>query len=143
MPTVAATETAGHVKQRVAIIGVVVQDRFSFPVKISINVGDIGGPSAGMMFALGIIQILERHDLTHGCIVAGTGTIDSSGNVGPIGGAKQKIIAARRAGARYFLVPDTPDNVGPARSARGGVEVVPVKTLRQALGFLQRLKPCR
>ncbi len=134
------------VRHKVPIIGVFVQDQLHFPplpVKISIRVGDIGGPSAGLMFALGIIERLQHRDLTHGCTVAGTGAIDAYGNVGEIGGAKQKVIAAKRAGAKYFLVPDVPDNVRPALGSRGDVTVVPVKTLRQALAYLQHLKPCK
>jgi len=127
-----------------ALIGVQLQDKvsFVFPVHIAIDRGNIVGPSAGLMFTLGIIEQLERKDLTHGCPVAGTGTIDYLGNVGAIGGAKQKIIAASHAGAKYFLVPDVPDNVQPAEAHRGGVTVLPVKTLQQALQFLRRIKPC-
>jgi Lon-like protease len=128
----------GHV----AVIGVEVQDRLIIPIHVSIKVGRIGGPSAGLMFALGIIQRLEHRDLTRGCVVAGTGTIDASGKVGAIGGPRQKIVAARDAGARYFLVPDVPENLHPARAGRGNVTVVPVGTLKQALHFLNSLKPC-
>ena len=94
-------------------------------------------------FSLGIVQRLQKQDLTHGCKVAGTGTIDFDGAVGAIGGAKQKIIAAQRTGARYFLVPDVPDNVRPAMANRGDITVLPVKTLREALARLSRIKPCR
>lgn len=143
--TVPSTNGKPNKNGRTPLIGVSLQDKvsFVFPVKISIDAGNIGGPSAGLMFSLGIVQRLQHRDLTHGCTVAGTGTIDFTGHVGAIGGAKQKIVAARSAGARYFLVPDTPDNVGPARSAADGVKVVPVKTLRQALAYLDHLKPCR
>ena len=142
--TIAAPGTSGT-QREVPIIGVFVEDQLHFPpfpVKVSIRVGDISGPSAGLMFSLGIVERLQHRDLTKGCTVAGTGTIDPEGIVGPIGGAKQKAIAARRAGAKYFLVPDEPDNVGPALSARGKVTVVPVKTLQQALTYLEHIKPC-
>ncbi|HEX6506719.1 MAG TPA: S16 family serine protease, partial [Chloroflexota bacterium] len=86
---------------------------------------------------------LEPSDITHGCKIAGTGTIDFYGNVGAIGGAKQKIIAARNAGAKYFFVPDVPENLDPALAHRGSVTVVPVKTLHQALVYLSHLNPCR
>lgn len=125
------------------LIGVYVQDQFIFPVKITIHAGNIGGPSAGLMFSLGIVQRLEGRDLTKGCKVAGTGTITFNGQVGEIGGAKQKIIAARQAGAKYFLVPNVPANLKPARSSAGNVKVLPVSTLQQALRDLQRIKPCR
>jgi Lon-like protease len=128
---------------KTALVGIEAQDQIIFPVKMSINPGDIGGPSAGLMFSLGIVQRLDGKDLTHGCQIAGTGTIDAAGNVGEIGGAKQKIIAARQRGAQYFLVPNVSANVAPARGNRGGITVVPVKTLKQALLFLQHLKPCR
>jgi Lon-like protease len=128
---------------KTALIGVAVQDQLApLPVKISIRHGSIVGPSAGLMYTLGIVQRLEHRDITHGCKVAGTGTMDYNGGVGPIGGAKQKIIAARGVGAKIFLVPNVPDNVNPARSARGSVTVVPVTSLRQALKYLNRLKPC-
>jgi PDZ domain-containing protein len=127
---------------KTALVGIYVQDQIVFPVKISIKPGDIGGPSAGLMFSLGIIERLQRHSITHGCTVAGTGTIDYQGNVGAIGGAKQKIIAARDAGAKYFFVPNVKDNLQPALSARGNVTVVPVKTLRQAVDYLKHIKPC-
>jgi PDZ domain-containing protein len=141
--TVPSTNGVPSKHGKTALVGIYVQDQIVFPVKISIKPGDIGGPSAGMMFSLGIIERLERDNLTHGCKVAGTGTIDYAGNVGAIGGAKQKIIAARNAGAKYFLVPDVKENLQPALSARGNVTVVPVKTLRQAVSYLKNLKPCR
>jgi PDZ domain-containing protein len=128
---------------KTALIGIYLQDRIVFPVRVQIHAGDIGGPSAGLMFSLGIVQRLQKQDLTHGCKVAGTGTIDFDGAVGAIGGAKQKIIAAQRTGARYFLVPDVPDNVRPAMANRGDITVLPVKTLREALARLSRIKPCR
>jgi len=128
---------------KTALIGITLSPRYILPVKVRINPGDIGGPSAGLMFALGLIQRLEPQDITHGCIIAGTGEIDYAGNVMPIGGAKQKVIAASRAGARYFLVPNVKDNVQPAEANRGSVRVVPVNTLDQALSFLKRIKPCR
>lgn len=143
--TIAATGGQIDKHGKRALIGVQLQDKtvFVFPVHISINRGNIVGPSAGLMFALGIVEQLERRDIARGCVVAGTGTIDYRGNVGAIGGAKQKVIAASRAGARYFLVPNVPDNVGPARANRRGVTVVPVKNLRQVITFLQRIKPCK
>lgn len=141
--TVPSTNGAPSKHGRTPLVGIVAQDQIVFPIKVSIRAGDIGGPSAGLMFSLGIIQRLATSDIAKGCKVAGTGTIDSAGNVGAIGGAKQKIVAARNAGARYFLVPNVPENVGPARANRGNVTVVPVSTLSQALRFLRNLKPCR
>jgi PDZ domain-containing protein len=126
-----------------ALIGIGLSPLYILPIKVRVDPGNIGGPSAGLMFALGIIQRLVPQDIAHGCTIAGTGTIDFSGSVGPIGGAKQKVIAASNAGAKYFFVPDTPDNVGPAMTNRGSVTVVPVKSLDQALAYLKRVKPCR
>ncbi len=141
--TVPSTNGTPDKHGKTALIGIEVEDQLKFPVQIHINAGDIVGPSAGLMFALGIIQRLSKTDITHGCKIAGTGTIDATGAVGAIGGAKQKIVAARDAGAKYFLVPDVPENVDPARANHGSVTVVPVKSLRQALTFLSHLAPCR
>ncbi|MGI8968044.1 MAG: YlbL family protein [Chloroflexota bacterium] len=141
--TVPANRVDPQANPRTALIGISLQDQIVFPVKIKINPGNIGGPSAGLMFSLGVIQRLEKQDITHGCRIAGTGTIDFYGTVGAIGGAKQKIIAARSAGARYFLVPDVAENRDPAEANRGEITVVPVKTLPQALRYLKTIKPCR
>jgi PDZ domain-containing protein len=141
--TVPSTNGTPTKHGKTPLVGIVVQDQIVFPIKISIRPGDISGPSAGLMFSLGIIQRLAPTDITKGCKIAGTGTIDFAGNVGAIGGARQKIVAARNAGARYFLVPNVPDNLHPAVANRGNVTVVPVSTLRQALQFLRNLKPCK
>jgi Lon-like protease len=87
------------------VLGVGLDPQFRFPVKVSFGTKDVGGPSAGMMFALGIYDLLTPGALTGGTKVAGTGTIDSRGDVGPIGGIQQKLVGARRAGARWFLAP--------------------------------------
>jgi PDZ domain-containing protein len=141
--TVPSTAGSPDKKGKTPLVGIVGQDQIVLPIKIQIRPGNIIGPSAGLMFALGIIQRLTPGDITHGCTVAGTGTIDSQGNVGAIGGAKQKVVAARNAGARYFLVPDVKENRGPAQANRGSLTVVPVKTLKQALTFLKTIKPCK
>ena len=99
----------------------------------------IGGPAAGLMMALGIIDKLEPVDLTGGRIIAGTGTIDTSGAVGPIGGVPQKIIGAASAGATVFLTPR--DNCAEAvRNARPGLLLVDVDTLETALTALETLR---
>jgi PDZ domain-containing protein len=109
-----------------------------FSVKIGLN-DEIGGPSAGMMFALGIIQELGSTDLTGGRFIAGTGTIDLDGSVGPIGGIQLKMIAARRAGATLFLAP-----AGNCADVRGniprGLTVAKVSTLNGALTALEQTK---
>jgi PDZ domain-containing protein len=87
------------------VLGVGLDPQFQFPVKVSFGTKDVGGPSAGMMFALGIYDLLTPGSLTGGAKIAGTGTIDSNGDVGPIGGIQQKLVGAQRAGARWFLAP--------------------------------------
>ena len=86
-------------------IGVQIDKKQPHPFDVSIDLGEIGGPSAGLMFTLGIIDKLKPEDLTGGKIIAGTGTIDDEGNVGPIGGIPQKLVGAHDAGAQLFLVP--------------------------------------
>lgn len=105
------------------------------PNEIDLGLGDkIGGPSAGLMFALGIIE-KRGHDITHGRTIAGTGTIDTSGNVGPIGGIQLKMIGARRTGATIFLAP-----AGNCSDVRGaipsGLRVIKVDTLAHAVQYL-------
>ncbi|MEO7745861.1 MAG: PDZ domain-containing protein, partial [Actinomycetota bacterium] len=87
------------------ILGVGLAPTFRFPVDVTFATHDVGGPSAGMMFALGIYDLLTPGELTGGVQVAGTGTIDAAGVVGPIGGIAQKLVGARSAGARWFLAP--------------------------------------
>ncbi|MDN4174906.1 PDZ domain-containing protein [Nocardioides sp. SOB77] len=97
-------------------VGVRLGTGYTFPFEVSVNVDEaIGGPSAGLMFSLGIYDTLTEGSLTGDAIVAGTGTIDPEGNVGPIGGIQQKIVGARDAGAALFLVP--PDNCADALGA--------------------------
>ncbi len=105
------------------MIGVQVQEQYKFPFTVQISVGDIGGPSAGMMFALGIIDKLTPDNLTGGKFIAGTGEITAAGQVQPIGGIQQKMVGARDAGATVFLAPaancaDT-EGRGARRAARG------------------------
>lgn len=88
-----------------AAIGVFLDREFDFPVTVEIHAGDIGGPSAGLMFALGIYDTLTPGAITGGQEIAGTGTIDVGGQVGPIGGIRQKLVGARDGGAEYFLAP--------------------------------------
>jgi PDZ domain-containing protein len=109
----------------------------SFTVKIDLD--KIGGPSAGLMFSLGIIDKLDPTDLTGGKIVAGTGTIDDEGRVGPIGGIPQKLIAARDAKATIFLTPG--DNCAEAvANAQPGLKLVKVTSLDDALAALAALR---
>ncbi len=122
-----------------AAIGVVVGERYKFPFSVQIKVGDIGGPSAGMMFALGLVDKLSKDDLTGGKFIAGTGEIDADGNIGAIGGIQQKMVGAREQGATIFLAPagNCPDVRG---AVPAGLRVVKVSTLSGAVADLLALK---
>jgi PDZ domain-containing protein len=97
--TNAATERAG------SLLGVSVLVQPFAPFDVDIQVEDVGGPSAGLMLTLGILDLVGDDDLTDGNVIAGTGTIDVDGNVGPIGGITLKMVTARDIGADLFLVP--------------------------------------
>jgi PDZ domain-containing protein len=109
-------------------IGVDIVESYVFPFSVSISVGNIGGPSAGLMFALGIIDKITPDNLTGGRFIAGTGEIEANGAVDPIGGIQQKMVGARQAGATVFLAPadNCPDTAG---SVPAGLRVVKVYTL--------------
>jgi PDZ domain-containing protein len=120
-------------------IGVEVEQRQPHPFELSIDLDNIGGPSAGLMFALGIVDKLTPEDLTGGKVIAGTGTINDEGEVGPIGGIPQKLVGAKAAGATYFLVPA--DNCAEAvRNAQPGLPLVRVTSLRDALAALATIR---
>lgn len=95
-------------------IGVALDPTFAFPVQVRIDAGEVGGPSAGMMFALGVYDKLTQGELTGGRRIAGTGTINGDGRVGPIDSIDQKMVGASAAGADWFLAPEAncPDVVG-------------------------------
>jgi len=132
-----------------AIIGIVPQNitlqaNPRLPDTITFDTGNVAGPSAGLMFTLGIINRLSSTDLTHGYKIAGTGTIDANGFVGPIGGVKQKVIGARQVGAKYFFVPAYCDtntcNYKEALPYAKGITLIPVNTVDDALAALRKLK---
>jgi PDZ domain-containing protein len=106
-----------------------------FPFDVSIDPGRVRGPSAGLAFTLAVLDVLTPGDITGGQPVAVTGTIDSLGNVGPIGGAQYKAIAARRAGAQVFLVPRGEEEIAASRVG-DDVTIIPVSTLDEALDAL-------
>ncbi len=109
-------------------LGVFIDPEFDLPVDVTIQIEDIGGPSAGLMFALGIIDRLTPEDEVAGVVVAGTGTMDVNGTVGPIGGIQQKLVGARRDGATWFLAPA--DNCAAVvGNVPDGLRVVRVATL--------------
>lgn len=114
------------------IIGVSVETRYDFPFTVQIQLKDVGGPSAGMMFALGIIDKLTPGAMTGGADIAGTGTMTAGGQVGPIGGIRQKLYGARNAGATWFLAPqDNCDEV--VGHVPDGLTVFSVGTLDEAV----------
>lgn len=112
---------------------------YESPVAVEINDENIGGPSAGLMYTLTIMDLLSDDDLSKGYVVAGTGTIEASGGVGPIGGIRQKVVAATEAGAEYILVPA--GNFEDAQTVETDVPLVEIASLDDALAFLESLEP--
>ncbi|MGW5878536.1 YlbL family protein [Nocardiopsis terrae] len=123
-----------------AAVGVLITDDMDFPVDIDITVGEIGGPSAGMMFALGIIDRLSEEGITGGASVAGSGTISTDGRVGGISGVPQKMVSAQRDGAEYFLVAADSCSQVAQSAAYGELEVVRVETLTDAVDALETIR---
>ena len=120
------------------ILGIVVGGEYDFPFDVKIQLDNVGGPSAGMMFALGIIDKLTPGELNGGENIAGTGTIDATGQVGAIGGIRQKLYGARDAGATYFLAPASNcDEV--TGHIPAGLTVFAVKTLDDSLAALKAI----
>jgi Lon-like protease len=119
-----------------AVLGVGVRMRYEFPIDVEIQLNDVGGPSAGMMFALGIVDMLTPGAMTGGERVAGTGSIDSDGTVGPIGGIRQKLWGALDADADWFLAPESncDEVVG---NVPDGLEVFAVGTLEEARSIVE------
>jgi PDZ domain-containing protein len=118
------------------LIGVTLRTDYDFEIDVTIQLDNVGGPSAGMMFALGIIDTLTPGELNGGENVAGTGTIDAAGTVGPIGGIRQKLYGARDAGAEYFLAPasNCDEVVG---HVPDGLQVIRTATLDESLDALE------
>jgi Lon-like protease len=125
--------------RRRSIIGVFVdQDTFfKLPLAVKIDAGNVGGPSAGLAFALDVLEQLGK-DVDHGHRVAATGQIELDGSVTPIGGIEQKTIGVRKSGIRIFLVP-AGENATEAKRFAHGVRIVPVHSFRQALRSLATL----
>jgi PDZ domain-containing protein len=123
------------------IVGIVIEPAVDIhlPIKVSIDAGNVGGPSAGLAFALEVMEQLGR-DVVHGHKVAATGELEPDGTVEPIGGIKQKTIGVREAGADVFLVP-AGDNAAEARKEAGGLRIIPVESFQQALHALATLPP--
>ncbi|MEO3805706.1 PDZ domain-containing protein [Nonomuraea sp. B1E8] len=132
VPTIAGPEGQ-------TLVGVLMQATYKFPFDVDINVGDVGGPSAGLMFSLGIVDKLTPGELTGGKRIAGTGTIQPTGEVGAIGGIAQKMVGAKESGATVFLTPA--DNCAEAlKAVPDGLRLVKADTLHNAVLALDALR---
>jgi PDZ domain-containing protein len=121
------------------IVGIQVEQfaEIELPLDVEIDLGNVGGPSAGLAFALDLVEEL-RGDVDRGSLVAATGELQLDGTVSPVGGLKQKTIGARRAGADVFLVP-AGDNAAEARRHADGLRIIAVESFQQALRALATL----
>ncbi len=136
IPLMAPASSSDSPKIGIAITSAGFDYKTPFPISIvtqKIN----GGPSAGLMFTLTVYNMLSPDDLTRGLRIAGTGTINLDGTVGPIGGVKQKVAAAEQVGAVYFLCPA--DNYADAVSVARSIKVIKIATAEQAVQFLKSL----
>lgn len=137
-PGVATIKLGSAPEKTNGVLGIGVVEAPWAPFKIDFNLANIGGPSAGLVFSLAVIDKLTTGDLSGSKFVAGTGTIATDGKVGSIGGITHKILAAREAGATVFLVPA--DNCDEARSAHeDGIDLVKVSDLGGAVNALKAL----
>ncbi len=129
--TIASPAEAGR-----PIVGIQVEQSadIELPIDVEIDLGGVGGPSAGLAFALDIVEEL-RGDVDRGLDIAATGELELDGDVLPVGGVKQKVIGARRSDADVFLVP-AGDNAAEARRHAGDLRIIPVESFRQALQAL-------
>lgn len=127
-----------------AFFPVVLRDHVELPVAVDIEVGDVGGPSAGLMFAVAIVDTLTPRDLTGGAVIAGTGTINAEGRVGAVGGLRQKILGALTPDdgrpATVFLAPAGEVDAVRGLSPERELTVVPVSDLSDAVDALERLR---
>jgi PDZ domain-containing protein len=121
----------------VAVIGISLVDKRPFTVTIGLK--GVGGPSAGLMFALGIIERLQPEDLTGGATIAGTGEIQPDGTVDPIGGIQQKLVGARDSGATFFLVP-TANCPEASKAVPSGLQLLKVASLSDAVKDLRAIR---
>ncbi|MER5446078.1 PDZ domain-containing protein [Streptomyces sp. NPDC002764] len=133
------TATSDDSGAKRAIVGISAGTDHTFPFTIDIKLADVGGPSAGLMFSLGIYDKLTPGSLTGGKFVAGTGTIDDNGKVGPIGGIEMKTVGARDKGAQYFLTPAENCSAA-AKDTPGGLRLVKVDTIKDALSALKDIR---
>ncbi len=119
-------------------IGVLVSGQYEFPIDISIQLQNVGGPSAGLAFALGVVERLTEEVVADSFVIAATGSISASGNVGPIGGVAQKAYGAAESGAEWFLIPAENCDAVVSTQIRG-LTIVPVRTLDDAMGVLESI----
>lgn len=134
-PGTATVTTKPATDRSGSLLGVLVAEEADAPFDVDIQVADVGGPSAGLMLTLGVLDLVGDQDLTGGQKVAGTGTIDADGTVGPIGGIQLKMVAAKDIGAKLFLVPA--DNCAEAKAApQRGLRMAKVADLDDALTAL-------
>lgn len=137
--TVSVTSAANPDDPGKPYIGIAIGFYYTPPFEISFGLQDVGGPSAGLMFSLGIVDKLTAENLANGKHIAGTGTIDPDGKVGPIGGIRQKLAGAADAGAELFLMPKAH-----CEEAQGhipdGLTVIPVETISDAVAGIQAWK---
>ena len=137
-PGVTTVKLGSAPDKKQGVLGVGVVEAPWAPFTIHFNLANIGGPSAGLVFSLAVIDKLTSGDLSGSKFVAGTGTINADGKVGSIGGITHKILAAHEAGASVFLVPA--DNCDEAKSAHeGGMDLVKVENLGGAVDALKAL----
>lgn len=132
------TKTIGRPENPVdPMIGIhaVTIPRVRLPLAIRIDALGIGGPSAGLMFALGVFDLLDAGDLVRGRIIAGTGEIGLSGEIAPVGGVRQKIESARRVGAEAFILPSA--ELDQACAVAKGMPMIGVDSLREAIRALR------
>lgn len=123
--------------QPIPAIGVLVSGRYNFSTPVDIQLENVGGPSAGLIFALGVVERLTPEEIVPPAVIAGTGTITAAGAVGGVGGVRHKAYGAAEAGARLFLIPR--DNCDQVRGLTiSGMDIVPVTTLDEAVDALAR-----
>ncbi|RNI21084.1 YlbL family protein [Flexivirga caeni] len=122
-----------------AVFGIAIAPSYKFPYQVKVNAGNVGGPSAGTMFTLAIYDLLTSGSLTGGKKIAGTGTMSEDGSVGPIGGIRQKMLGAKRAGAQFFLAPvsDCQEAVG---HIPAGLTVIKINDFSDALAMLKEIR---
>jgi PDZ domain-containing protein len=123
--------------QPIPAIGVLVSGRYDFPIPVDIQLENVGGPSAGLVFAIGVAEKLTPEEIVPPGVFAGSGTITAAGEVGSVGGVRHKAYGAANAGARIFFIPEA--NCDQVRGVViDGMDIVPVSTLDEAIDALAR-----